>query len=38
MPSGSVSGVGDDHASIFPPPIARPGGGTGSGGRGLPQR
>ena len=29
---------GDDHARIFPPPTAGPGGDTGSGGRGLPQR
>ena len=32
MPSGSVSGAGDDHARIFPPPTVGPGGGTGSGG------
>ena len=38
MPSGSVSGAGDDYACIVPSPTAGPGGGTGSGGRGRPQR
>ena len=32
MPSGSVSGAGDDYARIFPHMTTRPGGGTGSGG------
>ena len=32
MPSGYGSGAGDDHARIFPPLTAGPGGGTGSGG------
>ena len=38
MPCGSVTGAGDDHARIFPPPAAGQGGSTGLGGRGLPQR
>ena len=38
MPSSPVVGASDDHARIFPPPAAGPGGGAGSGGRGLPQR
>ena len=38
MPSGPVDGVSNDHARIFSPPVARPGGGTRSGGRGLPHR
>ena len=37
MPSSHVVGVSDDHARIFSPPAVGPGGGTGSGGRGLPQ-
>ena len=32
MPSGSVSGPGDDYARIFPHTTTGPGGGTGSGG------
>ena len=38
MPSDPVDGASDDHARIFSPSAARPGGGTRSGGRGLPQR
>ena len=38
MPSGLVDGASDDHTRIFSPSAARPGGGTRSGGRGLPQR
>ena len=38
MPSSPVIGASDDHARIFPPQVAGPGGGTRSGGRGLPQR
>ena len=38
MPSSPVVGACDDHARIFPPPAAGLGGGTGSSGRGLPQR
>ena len=38
MPSGSVDGASDGHAHIISPPAAGPGGGTRSGGRGLPQR
>ena len=30
MPSGSVSGAGDDYARIFPHTTTGPGGGTGS--------
>ena len=37
MPSGPVDGASDGHAHIFSPLAAGPGGGTGSGGRGLPQ-
>ena len=32
MPSGSVSGAGDDYARIFPHTTTGPGGGTRSGG------
>ena len=38
MPSSPVVRASDGHARIFPTPAARPGGGTGSGGRGLPHR
>ena len=37
MPSGPVDEASDGHAYIFSPPAEGPGGGTGSGGRGLPQ-
>ena len=36
LPSGHVDGESDGHAHIFSPPTAGPGGGTRSGGRGLP--
>ena len=38
MPSSPVVGASDGHARIFPPLAVGPGGGTGSGGRGFPQR
>ena len=38
MPSSPVVGASGDHARIFPPLAVGPGGGNGSGGRGLPQR
>ena len=36
MPVGPIDGESDGDAHIFSPPAARLGGGTGSGGRGLP--
>ena len=38
MPSSPIVGVSEGHAHIFPLPATGPGGGTRSGGRGLPQR
>ena len=38
MPSGLVDGASDGHAHIFSPPAVGQGGGTRSGGRGLPPR
>ena len=38
MPSGPVDGASDDHARIFSPLAARPGGGSSSRGRAFSQR
>ena len=37
MPSGLVYGASYGHAYLFSPPVARLGGGTGRGARGLPE-